>query len=689
MELTEKYRPKTWEEVIGQELLLASLRRQLLSSRPARSLLFEGPTGVGKTSIAQISGRELLCDKPTVAASPCECPQCSALRRGEPHLDYREESLSRTEQVEAVFDEQRYRPMAAQRRVAIFDEADQLSPRAATAMLGWLEEPPPWAHTILVTTRIERLPQTITTRCSIYQLRPVRFEPCLQHLHQICKGEQLQPEPDVLDLIARTSSGNVRRLLKLLEQATEADGRVTEHKLRRFLRLDKVASVIEYVRAVIGGDIDAQSHTIREWDDTPKSKAFLIGTFFLFLLQRYLGLYSSDLMMTAVPADDAADILERIAAIASDAGLVPRTFLQTMLDYWQLGECASQTALDAKMIKFDELFHSTLKLGRAVPSTLLPTLSNRLPTIRPLKPPAQPRRRGVQKVANRERAHLSKKQVSELCDAASFLIQEQGVSLNSRLVVFHERLGIFDQALAIQLVSDLVHQLGLCVNRWTGGSHLHWLYVYERSKQHGLTTTIAAHIPAFLADDVDEWLYERFLPSRATCSNLRAGVRLRVFVCSSAEAQSRRHHYLLRLLCRGVDPRITVLHRDQQRALIDVLGIPRGLRQPLLGAQLVQRWRVSETIGEGVRNGTQLEPLSAFRDKAWDSLFTGWEFQEYDDRQRETRDRADKTASIILKWPSGISEVNDRIRQSQLDELRASWLEDPRHRLRSWLGWWK
>jgi len=292
-------------------------------------------------------------------------------------------------------------------------------------------------------------------------------------------------------------------------------------------------------------------------------------------------------------------------------------------------------------------------------------------------------------VANRERAHLSKNQVRELCDAASFLIQEHGVGLNSRLVVFHERLGIFDQAAAIHLVSDLVHQLGLCVDRWTGGSHLHWLYVYERSKQHGLTTVIAAHIPPFLADDVDEWLYERFLPGRTTCSDLRAGVRLKVFVCASAEAQSRRHHHLLRLLCRGVDPTITVLHRDQQRALIDVLGIPRGMRQPLLGVQLVQRWRVSESIGKGVRKGTKLEPLSAFKDKAWDSLFGGWEFQEYDDRQREATDRASKTASIILKWPTGISEVTDRIGQFQLDELHASWPEDPRRRLRSWLGWWR
>lgn len=147
----------------------------------------------------------------------------------------------------------------------------------------------------------------------------------------------------------------------------------------------------------------------------------------------------------------------------------------------------------------------------------------------------------------------------------------------------------------------------------------------------------------------------------------------------------------MRMLCRSVDPNIKVRDRGERRALIDVLSIPKRLRETFDSFEVPQRCRSSKTIGEKIQNkavGDRLAPLSAFGDQAWTDLFTGWELDEYDDRQCEKEDREKARLKVGLEWPEGIGQRLDQVREAALEQLKTAWPQDPRRRLRGWQGWW-
>jgi hypothetical protein len=147
----------------------------------------------------------------------------------------------------------------------------------------------------------------------------------------------------------------------------------------------------------------------------------------------------------------------------------------------------------------------------------------------------------------------------------------------------------------------------------------------------------------------------------------------------------------MRMLCRSVDPSIKVRNQGERRALIDVLAIPKRLRETFDSFEVPQRCRPSRTINEKTQNKAaeeRLAPLSAFGDKAWSDLFTGWELDEHLDRQREKEERAEALLKVRLEWPEGIGRRQDQVRAIALERLKTTWPQDPRRRLRGWEGWW-
>jgi hypothetical protein len=241
-------------------------------------------------------------------------------------------------------------------------------------------------------------------------------------------------------------------------------------------------------------------------------------------------------------------------------------------------------------------------------------------------------------------AHLTKSQVRKLWDAGSFLVQEYGIVLNTRIVIYHKRLGISETREGTQLVSALVHELGMALKRSAPRScpHFHWLYAHQLGWKTGFSTTLVAHIPEALVDEAHEHLFDRFLAKRYGWPLPKNTVLLRTTRYENRTWRFRRHLQLMRMLCRSVDPNIKVRDRGERRALIDVLSIPKRLRETFDSFEVPQRCRSSKTIGEKIQNkavGDRLAPLSAFGDQAWTDLFTRWELDEYDDRQREKEDR--------------------------------------------------
>jgi DNA polymerase-3 subunit gamma/tau len=224
--LSRKYRPKDLKDLIGQDVLSASLRASLDSKRVPHAFLFYGIRGVGKTTTARILARCLNCigedGSVNITSSPCgQCRSCSAIDKDQ-HLDIMEfDAASRTsvDDIREILDASQYMPVLGRYKIFIIDEVHMLSKSAFNALLKTLEEPPGHVKFIFATTEVNKLPETILSRCMTFQLKPVFYEAISNHLISIAIKEGCNLEKEAADLIATESEGAVRDSISLLEQA--------------------------------------------------------------------------------------------------------------------------------------------------------------------------------------------------------------------------------------------------------------------------------------------------------------------------------------------------------------------------------------------------------------------------------------------------------------------------------------
>ena len=224
--LSRKYRPKDLNDLIGQEVLAKSLRSCLDSKKVPHAFLFHGIRGVGKTTTARILARCLSCigsdGKTDITSSPCGvCRSCVALDKDQ-HLDIMEfDAASRTgvDDVREIIDATQYSPVLGRYKIFIIDEVHMLSKSAFNALLKTLEEPPAHVKFIFATTEVQKIPETILSRCMTFQLHPVSTEALSSHLVSIAQKEGFNLEKNAADLISEESEGSVRDALSILEQA--------------------------------------------------------------------------------------------------------------------------------------------------------------------------------------------------------------------------------------------------------------------------------------------------------------------------------------------------------------------------------------------------------------------------------------------------------------------------------------
>lgn len=261
--LARKYRPMTFEDMIGQEPLVKTLTNAFKTGRVAHAFMLTGVRGIGKTTTARLLARALNYesddhDGPSVKLEPPGI-HCDAINRSS-HLDVMEmDAASRTGvgDIREILDSVRYGPVEARYKVYIIDEVHMLSQQAFNALLKTLEEPPDHAKFIFATTEIRKIPITVLSRCQRFDLRRVEADELCKHLANICKQEKANISEDGLMLIARAAEGSVRDGLSLLDQAivqAEDGAEVSAEDIRIMLGLADRTRVLELFASAVSGD---------------------------------------------------------------------------------------------------------------------------------------------------------------------------------------------------------------------------------------------------------------------------------------------------------------------------------------------------------------------------------------------------------------------------------------------------
>ncbi|MEQ1488737.1 MAG: DNA polymerase III subunit gamma/tau [Methylotenera sp.] len=255
--LARKWRPKSFETLVGQDHVVRALTNALEQNRLHHAYLFTGTRGVGKTTLARILAKSLNCET-GITATPCGvCNACTEIDRGR-FVDLIEVDAASNTQVDAMrdlLDNAQYAPTSGRFKVYIIDEVHMLSKSAFNAMLKTLEEPPAHVKFILATTDPQKVPVTVLSRCLQFNLRQMAGTSIIGHLQNILGQENIPFEPTALHLIARAADGSMRDALSLTDQAIAYGGQtVKEAEVRAMLGAIDQSYLYQLLNALLAND---------------------------------------------------------------------------------------------------------------------------------------------------------------------------------------------------------------------------------------------------------------------------------------------------------------------------------------------------------------------------------------------------------------------------------------------------
>ncbi len=271
--LYRKFRPKTFEEIVGQEAIVKTLKNQIIADRVGHAYLLSGGRGTGKTSVAKILARAVNCLNPK-NGEPCnECEICKAALNGSltDIVEMDAASNNSVEDIRSIKEEVNFLPTLAKYRVYIIDEVHMLSTGAFNALLKTLEEPPEHVKFILATTEPQKLPTTILSRCQRFDFKKISEENIVKRLKIICNESKIDITEKALFVIAVLSEGAVRDALSILERCIQ-DGveHIDEDKVKELVGIPKITYINKALKAILECNIEEVLNVTKEMIDDGK-----------------------------------------------------------------------------------------------------------------------------------------------------------------------------------------------------------------------------------------------------------------------------------------------------------------------------------------------------------------------------------------------------------------------------------
>ncbi|HEX9820413.1 MAG TPA: DNA polymerase III subunit gamma/tau [Methylomirabilota bacterium] len=299
--LARKYRPQTFDDVVGQDAITRTLRNALASGRIAHAYLFAGPRGIGKTTTARLLARALLCPE-RKGAEPCgACEVCRDAAASVDIVEIDGASNRGIDEIRTLRENVKYAPARGRSKVYIIDEVHQLTEAAFNALLKTLEEPPAHVVFVLATTDPRDIPATVLSRVQRFDFRPIAPDLLAQTLADILGREKLDFEPAALPVIVRAAEGSLRDALSLLDTALAyGDGRLAADTTAALLGTTAPVEVRAFARALVAHDtgpaLEAIDRAAREGED--------LGAF----TRDVIELLRRGLVLKAAPATRLADV---------------------------------------------------------------------------------------------------------------------------------------------------------------------------------------------------------------------------------------------------------------------------------------------------------------------------------------------------------------------------------------------
>ena len=262
--LARKYRPQNFEDLMGQEIMVQTLKNAFKTNRIAHAYILTGVRGVGKTTTARLLARSLNYETETISEPNIDISElgkhCLEIMESR-HIDVIEmDAASRTgiADIREIIDSVNYSPSSARYKIYIIDEVHMLSKAAFNGLLKTLEEPPPHVKFIFATTEVQKIPLTILSRCQRFDLKRFDNDMIKLLINKVCEKEMVSIEDPIIDLIARASGGSARDSLSLLDQAMALsnDGNISEEKIRQMLGLSDQGRIIDLYEFISNIEIE-------------------------------------------------------------------------------------------------------------------------------------------------------------------------------------------------------------------------------------------------------------------------------------------------------------------------------------------------------------------------------------------------------------------------------------------------